>query len=72
MGLSVAKILSFKGANVVLISRSVDKLEDALKIVKVGPAMPFAFYMTALTISFLRRQGCRQRQEQAAIPLHRR
>ncbi|KAM0264767.1 hypothetical protein ACHAQJ_000592 [Trichoderma viride] len=36
MGLSVAKILAFKGANVVLISRSVDKLEDALKIVKAA------------------------------------
>jgi short-subunit dehydrogenase len=35
MGLSVAKLLSFKGANIVLVSRSVDKLEDALKIVKV-------------------------------------
>lgn len=35
MGLSAAKMLSFKGANVVLISRNVDKLEEALKIVKV-------------------------------------
>ncbi|PNP54295.1 hypothetical protein THARTR1_05502 [Trichoderma harzianum] len=34
MGLSVAKMLSFKGANVVLVSRGVDKLKDALEIVK--------------------------------------
>lgn len=36
MGLSVAKILSFKGANVVLVSRGVDKLKDALEIVKAA------------------------------------
>ncbi|UKZ63620.1 uncharacterized protein TrAtP1_004847 [Trichoderma atroviride] len=36
MGLSVAKLLSFKGANVVLVSRSVDKLQDALKIVEAA------------------------------------
>lgn len=39
MGLSAAKLLSFKGANVVLISRSVEKLEDALKIVQVNSAI---------------------------------
>lgn len=35
MGLSVAKMLSFKGASVVLVSRSVDKLKYALKVVEV-------------------------------------
>ncbi|KAL7941584.1 hypothetical protein V8C42DRAFT_334136 [Trichoderma barbatum] len=36
MGLSVAKQLSFKGANIVLVSRGVDKLKDAIEIVKAA------------------------------------
>lgn len=35
MGLSVAKQLSAKGANVILASRSIPKLEEALQVVKV-------------------------------------
>jgi short-subunit dehydrogenase len=37
MGLSVAKKLSAKGANIILVARSVGKLEAALAIVKVNP-----------------------------------
>jgi 3-dehydrosphinganine reductase len=37
MGLSVATQLSAKGANLILVSRSLDKLEKALQIVKVRP-----------------------------------
>lgn len=45
MGLSVAKQLAFKGANVVLVSRGVEKLKDALEIVKVRLDMsPFAWF----------------------------
>lgn len=51
MGLSVAKLLSFKGANVVLVSRSVGKLEDALQIVKVC-MLCNAIYIVLLTQSF--------------------
>ncbi|KAG6039673.1 hypothetical protein E4U41_002307 [Claviceps citrina] len=36
MGLSVAKKLSAKGANVILVSRSISKLEEALEIVKAA------------------------------------
>ena len=35
MGLSAAKKLAAKGANVIIVSRSVNKLEEALKQVKV-------------------------------------
>lgn len=35
MGLAVAKKLSAKGANVVLVARNTGKLEEALKIVQV-------------------------------------
>ncbi|KAF4979483.1 hypothetical protein FZEAL_4342 [Fusarium zealandicum] len=40
MGLSAAKKLSAKGANVILVSRSVGKLEDALSIVKAAAKNP--------------------------------
>lgn len=74
MGLSVAKILSFKGANVVLVSRGVDKLKDALEIVKVRICFASCLKQFRLTqrLFLLRQKGCRQRQEQAAFPLHRR
>jgi 3-dehydrosphinganine reductase len=35
MGLSVAKILAQKGANIVIVSRNVEKLESALQEIKV-------------------------------------
>lgn len=35
MGLEVAKILSSKGAHIVIVSRSVSKLEDAVRQIKV-------------------------------------
>lgn len=40
MGLSAATQLSAKGANLILVSRSLDKLEKALQIVKVRPPPP--------------------------------
>ncbi|KAK2608796.1 3-dehydrosphinganine reductase [Conoideocrella luteorostrata] len=40
MGLSVAKQLAAKGANVIIISRSVPKLEEALKAVKASAKNP--------------------------------
>ncbi|QPH02329.1 hypothetical protein C2857_006538 [Epichloe festucae Fl1] len=40
MGLSVAKQLSAKGANLILVSRSVPKLEEALKAVKAAAKNP--------------------------------
>jgi 3-dehydrosphinganine reductase len=39
MGLSVAKQLAAKGANIILVSRSASKLEEALKVVKVRTAL---------------------------------
>lgn len=36
MGLAAATQLSAKGANLILVSRSVAKLEEAIKAVKVG------------------------------------
>lgn len=51
MGLSVAKLLSFKGANVVLVSRNVEKLQDALKTVRVC-IFCSVIYIVLLTQSF--------------------
>lgn len=48
MGLSVARQLSAKGANVVIVSRSVEKLEAALKEVKVRPFIPLPLPALAL------------------------
>lgn len=36
MGKAVGKILAEKGANVVIIARNVEKLEDTLKYISVG------------------------------------
>ena len=41
MGLAAAQMLSAKGANLILVSRSVGKLEDAILKVKVRRNPPF-------------------------------
>lgn len=46
MGLSAAKMLAAKGANVILVSRSVSKLETALQEVQVRQCTPFISYTT--------------------------
>lgn len=37
MGKAVGKLLAEKGANVIIIARNVEKLEDALKYISVCP-----------------------------------
>lgn len=68
LGLAAAKQLAAKGANIVLVSRSIDKLQAALEDVKVRSGVPPPIPRFVLTRTLC--TECRNQPKHAAIPLH--
>lgn len=45
MGKSVGRLLASKGANVVIVARNVDKLQEAIAYISVSPLLSLFLYV---------------------------